>query len=69
MQVDDDQSDPVGTVGGGAITTTANTSREATVVIIGAGPAGLGTAALLQQCGVECIVLERGDVGQTFKSW
>ena len=44
-------------------------AKEATVIIIGAGPAGMGTAALLKQCGIKCIVLERGEVGQSFKAW
>lgn len=43
--------------------------RKATVIIVGAGPAGLGTAALLKQCGIDVVVLERGEVGQTFKAW
>lgn len=30
-----------------------------TVVIVGAGPAGLGCAALFKQCAIDCIVLER----------
>ena len=43
--------------------------REATVIVVGAGPAGLGTAALLEKCGIDVVVLERGEVGQTFKAW
>lgn len=43
--------------------------RKATVIIVGAGPAGLGTAALLKQCGIDVVVLERGEIGQTFKAW
>eukprot|EP00041_Stephanoeca_diplocostata_P007777 m.112109 g.112109 ORF g.112109 m.112109 type:complete len:379 (-) comp17030_c0_seq2:60-1196(-) len=42
---------------------------DATVVIVGAGPAGLGMAALLKKCHVETIVLERGRVGQSFADW
>ena len=42
---------------------------EATVIVVGAGPAGLGTAGLLEKCGIDVIVLERGEVGQTFKAW
>ena len=44
-------------------------AREATVIVVGAGPAGLGTAGLLEKCGIDVIVLERGEVGQTFKAW
>ena len=43
--------------------------RHATVIVVGAGPAGLGTAAMLKKCGIDVIVLERGEVGQTFKAW
>ncbi|MFF3989951.1 4-hydroxybenzoate 3-monooxygenase [Streptomyces sp. NPDC001797] len=33
--------------------------ESATVVVVGAGPAGLTVAALLRRCGVDCVVLER----------
>ncbi|OCQ23707.1 hypothetical protein A7985_07125 [Pseudoalteromonas luteoviolacea] len=42
------------------------------VVIVGAGPAGLGCAALLKQMGIEdqeLIVLERGEIGESFLRW
>jgi thioredoxin reductase len=42
------------------------------VVIVGAGPAGLGCAALLKQMGIEdneLLVLEKGEIGQTFLDW
>ncbi|MFD4600301.1 4-hydroxybenzoate 3-monooxygenase [Streptomyces sp. NPDC058464] len=35
------------------------TQESATVVVIGAGPAGLTVASLLRRCGVDCVVLER----------
>ncbi len=44
-------------------------SEETSVVIIGAGPAGIGMAALLNRCGVACVVLEKGEVGQSFLDW
>ncbi|MFD8717726.1 4-hydroxybenzoate 3-monooxygenase [Streptomyces sp. NPDC059629] len=34
-------------------------SESTTVVVIGAGPAGLTVANLLRRCGIDCIVLER----------
>jgi putative flavoprotein involved in K+ transport len=40
------------------------------VVIVGGGPAGLGTAISLKDAGVDnYIVLERGSVGETFRRW
>lgn len=42
---------------------------ESTVVIVGAGPAGLGVALVLQKLGIDCIILERDQVGSSFKKW
>lgn len=40
------------------------------VVIVGAGPAGIGIAAMLKDFGVQnMIVLERGVVGASFEKW
>jgi len=39
------------------------------VVIIGAGPAGIGIAALLSQCAIPTLILERGRVGESFLKW
>lgn len=40
------------------------------VIIVGAGPAGLGCAAALKACGVEkLLLLERRDVGAAFERW
>ena len=37
------------------------------VVIVGAGPAGVGISSMLKDFGVEnMIVLERGKIGETF---
>ena len=39
------------------------------VVVIGAGPAGIGVAALLVQCGIPALVLERGRIGESLLQW
>jgi putative flavoprotein involved in K+ transport len=40
------------------------------VIIVGAGPAGLGCAIALRQCGVEqTLVLDRTHVGASFQRW
>ena len=44
-----------------------STSTE--VLIVGAGPAGLGVAAALHHVGVEATVLDRHEVGASFRRW
>lgn len=40
------------------------------VVVVGAGPAGIGITAMLQELGIEqMIVLEREEVGASFEKW
>ncbi|AGB36340.1 NAD(P)/FAD-dependent oxidoreductase [Natronococcus occultus] len=39
------------------------------VAIVGAGPAGLGTAVALERLDVEYAVLERDRIGASFRSW
>ena len=44
--------------------------RRFDVVIVGAGAAGIGIAAMLKELGVErMVVLERGEVASTFNKW
>lgn len=44
--------------------------RSVDVVIVGAGPAGIGMARALQRVsGLECEVLDRGRVGESFRQW
>lgn len=39
-------------------------------VVVGAGPAGIGIAAMLKDLGVKrMVVLERGEVGASFDKW
>ncbi|MEO1022188.1 MAG: NAD(P)-binding domain-containing protein, partial [Bacteroidota bacterium] len=42
---------------------------EFDVIIVGAGPAGLGTGILLQKLGIDFVILERDSVGSSFKKW
>ncbi|MEM9262908.1 MAG: NAD(P)/FAD-dependent oxidoreductase [Pseudomonadota bacterium] len=39
------------------------------VIIVGAGPSGIGIGALLAQCAIPSLILERGTVGQSLLSW
>ncbi|MEM1105152.1 MAG: NAD(P)/FAD-dependent oxidoreductase [Pseudomonadota bacterium] len=39
------------------------------VIIIGAGPAGIGVAALLARCAIPALILERGRIGESFLQW
>jgi len=43
---------------------------EINVLIIGAGPAGIGCAAALQRCGIEnVLILDKSGVGASFEAW
>jgi len=45
-------------------------NTEPTVLIVGAGPAGLGCAVALKQCGIEdVLILDKRGVGATFEAW
>ncbi|MEO1261477.1 MAG: NAD(P)/FAD-dependent oxidoreductase [Bacteroidota bacterium] len=39
------------------------------VVIVGAGPAGIGVGILLQNLGISYILLEKSSIGASFKKW
>lgn len=39
------------------------------VIIVGAGPAGIGIAALFAQCAIPALILERGSIGESFHEW
>jgi len=39
------------------------------IVIVGAGPAGIGMAAFLKKVGVNFLVIDKGSIGETFKRW
>jgi putative flavoprotein involved in K+ transport len=45
-------------------------AQSYTVVIVGAGPSGLGTAMCLREIGInDYVILERDSVGASFKHW
>lgn len=44
-------------------------SEFTTVIVVGAGPAGIGIATLLKHCSIDCIVLERGRIGESMLRW
>lgn len=39
------------------------------VIIVGAGPSGIGVAAILKQMNASCLILEKEDVGASFLRW
>ncbi|MFD1452810.1 MULTISPECIES: NAD(P)/FAD-dependent oxidoreductase [Oceanobacillus] len=39
------------------------------VIIVGAGPSGIGVASILKQMNASCLVLEKEDIGASFLSW
>lgn len=43
--------------------------KEFDVIIVGAGPAGLGVAVVLQKLGIDYVILEKHSVGGSFKKW
>lgn len=44
--------------------------RNEDVIVVGAGPAGLGCALALNACGVEAVrVIDRDEVGASFRRW
>lgn len=44
--------------------------KEYKIIIVGAGPAGIGTACALEEAGIQdYIILEKGNVGNSFKNW
>lgn len=47
----------------------ASKFRHAKVIIVGSGPAGLGVAIVLQRIGIDFIILEREQIGASFKKW
>lgn len=40
-----------------------------TVIIIGAGPSGIGMAVALKQFGIDSLIIEKKCIGNTFEQW
>ena len=39
------------------------------VIIVGAGPAGIGVAVVLKRMGINFLILEKEEIGASFKKW
>lgn len=39
------------------------------VIVVGAGPAGLGVSVLLKKLGIDFVILERDEIGSSFRKW
>ena len=39
------------------------------VVIVGAGPAGIGVAVTLKRMGINFVIVEKDSIGSSFKKW
>jgi putative flavoprotein involved in K+ transport len=48
---------------------TTSTTALHDVVVVGAGPAGLGVAAALRRLGIEATIVDRHGVGASFRRW
>ncbi len=44
-------------------------TQQHAVVVVGAGAAGIGVGVALRRVGVPFVILERGNVGESFKRW
>lgn len=49
--------------------TNTDNTLDAQVIIVGTGPAGLGVALVLKQLGIDFLMLEREQVGASFRRW
>jgi cation diffusion facilitator CzcD-associated flavoprotein CzcO len=52
-----------------AATASANTSNRHDVIVVGAGPAGLGAGIALKSMGIRFVILERHEIGASFARW
>ncbi|MEM8971594.1 MAG: NAD(P)/FAD-dependent oxidoreductase [Pseudomonadota bacterium] len=39
------------------------------VIIVGAGPAGIGVASLLSRCAIPALIVEQGRIGESLRRW
>jgi len=47
----------------------SSTVNRHNVIVVGAGAAGIGVAIVLQELGMEYVVLEKNEIGSSFKQW
>ena len=43
--------------------------NQVDVIVVGAGPAGLGVSVVLKKLGIDFIILEKNSLGASFKKW
>ena len=43
--------------------------KKIDVIVVGAGPAGLGVSVLLKKLDIDFIILEKDDIGSSFRKW
>ena len=46
-----------------------NNSKKIDVIIVGAGPAGIGVAVVLKLMGINFLIVEKNEIGASFKKW
>jgi len=48
---------------------TQNRNKDSDILIVGAGPAGIGMAVFLKRAGVSFTIIDKESIGSTFKRW
>ena len=44
-------------------------NNKVDVIVVGAGPAGLGVGVLLKKLGLDFVILEKDEIGSSFRKW
>lgn len=53
----------------GNVTDLGPKTVKTTVVVVGAGASGVGLGALLAQCNVAHVIVDRARIGESFLTW